>query len=385
MEQKPAVAALVPLRGGSKSIPLKNIKNIAGKPLCLWVLEAACNSKLIDRVYVSTDSDTIAGVVRESLPSVEIISRKADLATDTASTESVMMDFMDRVNFDILITIQATSPMTTAHDLDNAIKFYSSNGYDSLLTAVRIKRFFWTDKSKPVNYNPLNRPMRQHFDGYLMENGAFYITGKDILKKTGCRLGGKIGIYEMPQETGLEIDEPSDWKITENLLIDRKIKYCLDKIRQVKMLAMDVDGVLTDSFVYLTNDGIEMKRFSVRDGHGIGLIREMGIKTAVITKENTEIADFRAAKLKIDYIFKGIENKVEALKAISDKYEISLKNIAYIGDDLNDIEALKAAGFSAAPCDAQHEVKSSVDYICKNPGGCGCVREICEILINNHV
>jgi len=221
MKQKPGIVALIPLRGGSKSIPYKNIKDIAGKPLCAWVLEAASFSKLIDEVYVSTDSEKIIDVVSGlSLP-VKISKRDPSLATDSASTESVMLDFMNRVDFDILVTIQATSPLTRSKDLDLAIKQFMDNNLDSLLTGVRIKRFFWTDNSKPINYDPLNRPRRQEFKGWIVENGAFYLTKRNILKKFKCRLGGKIGIYEMPSEAAHEIDEPMDWNVLENILLEK--------------------------------------------------------------------------------------------------------------------------------------------------------------------
>jgi CMP-N-acetylneuraminic acid synthetase len=221
VQKKLKIIALVPLRGGSKSIPYKNIKLIAGKPLCLWVLEAASYSKMIEEVYVSTDSKKIINVINESLLPVKILKRDSLLATDTASTLSVMLDFMNKVDFDILVTIQATSPLTRTEDLDSAIKYFLNNNYDSLLTGVRVKNFFWSNDNKPVNYDPKNRPRRQEFNGWIMENGAFYIIKKDVLKKEKCSLGGKIGIYEMPAEASFELDEPMDWKIVEWILLEK--------------------------------------------------------------------------------------------------------------------------------------------------------------------
>jgi len=224
VKQKLKIVALVPLRGGSKSIPYKNIKCIAEKPLCAWVLEAANNSKLIDKIYISTDSDKVRDIVSKLLLPVEILERDPSLATDTASTESVMLDFMNKVSFDILVTIQATSPLTRTEDFDSAIKYFLNNNFDSLLTGVRVRRFFWSNDNKPINYDPLNRPRRQEFNGYIMENGAFYIIKRPILEKEKCRLGGKIGIYEMLPETSFEIDEPMDWEIVENILVKKKKK-----------------------------------------------------------------------------------------------------------------------------------------------------------------
>ena len=212
------IVALIPLRGGSKSIPQKNIKEIAGKPLCAWVLEAAVNAKLIDEVYVSTDSKDIKAAVKKLDLEVTVINRPPELATDEASTESVIKHFMTHVSFDKLVTIQATSPLLTNKNLDRALEFFESDKLDSMLSAVRIKRFFWTEDGVPLNYDPMKRPRRQDCSGVMMENGAFYVTERRILEASGCRLGGRIGVFEMPEQTSVEVDEPGDWKIVKRLL-----------------------------------------------------------------------------------------------------------------------------------------------------------------------
>ena len=215
------IIALIPLRGGSKSILKKNIKLICGRPLCAWVLEAATNSELIDSVYVSTDSKEIADIVTGLNMDVRIIERPSNLSTDKATTESVMLHAMEIIPFDKIVTIQATSPLLESVHIDRALVDFEKLKYDSMLSAVRVKRFFWTDDGFPINYNPIIRPMRQDFQGTFMENGAFYITKRDILKSQKCRVGGNIGIFEMDGKTAVEIDEPDDWNIVENLLVER--------------------------------------------------------------------------------------------------------------------------------------------------------------------
>lgn len=215
------IVALIPLRGGSKGIPLKNIKPIGGKPLCAWVLETATGSERIYSVYVSTDSERIKETVVSLGLGVGIIDRLAQHATDEASTESVMLHFMEEVDFDVLVTIQATSPLLESWHLSEALARFEREELDSMLSAVRTKRFFWTDDARPINYDPLHRPRRQEFAGTLMENGAFYITRREILAQTGCRLGGRIGIYEMPEDTAVEIDEPRDWELMSKILEKR--------------------------------------------------------------------------------------------------------------------------------------------------------------------
>jgi CMP-N-acetylneuraminic acid synthetase len=214
--------ALIPLRGGSKSIPKKNIKFLAGKPLAAWTLEAVARCAYIDAVYVSTDNEEIAEVMLGLGLGVRVIMRPEEFATDEATTESVMLHFMSRVDFDVLVTIQATSPLLTAQDLDRAIVQFHGQHLDSMLTAVRSKRFFWSDNGVPINYDPLHRPRRQDFRGTLMENGAFYITRRHILESLQCRLGGKVGIFEMNKSTAIEIDEPEDWEMIERLLKERE-------------------------------------------------------------------------------------------------------------------------------------------------------------------
>jgi N-acylneuraminate cytidylyltransferase len=221
MVKSDKVVALIPLRGGSKSIPKKNIRFLAGRPLCGWVIQAASDAHSINEVFVSTDSREIRNVVEQMPYPVKVCDRPAEFASDEASTESVMLHFADLVEFDLLVTIQATSPLLTSADLDAAIKVFRAGGYDSMLSAVRTKRFFWTDDGLPINYDPRNRPRRQDFAGTLMENGAFYITKRDVLLSTGCRLGGKVGIYEMDEGSAVEIDEPDDWDKVVRLLEER--------------------------------------------------------------------------------------------------------------------------------------------------------------------
>lgn len=215
------MVALVPLRGGSKSIPKKNIKILAGKILSAWTIEAAANCSAINKVYVSTDSEEIASAVQKLGLGVQVIMRPPEYATDEASTESVMLHFMSQVDFDALVTIQATSPLLTCTDLNRATSQFEYQQLDSMLSGVRTKRFFWYDNATPINYNPQSRPRRQNFSGTLMENGAFYITKRSILLNDKCRLGGKIGIYEMDESTAAEIDEPEDWDMVERLLLQR--------------------------------------------------------------------------------------------------------------------------------------------------------------------
>lgn len=223
MIKRKKIIAFIPLREGSKSIPLKNIKKIAGKPLAFWVIESALNCSLIDKVIVSTDSNVIKKKIKELKNNkLRVVNRSKKTATNTASTESAMLEFVKSDDtFEHIVLIQATSPLLKSLHLEEGIRKYFKNKCDSLLSTVKQKNFIWEEKNKevkPINYNPFHRPRRQEWKGYLVENGAFYITSRENLLKTQCRISGKICAYEMPKETYFELDEPSDWVIIEELL-----------------------------------------------------------------------------------------------------------------------------------------------------------------------
>lgn len=154
-----------------------------------------------------------------------------------------------------------------------------------------------------------------------------------------------------------------------------------EKLSKIKLFAMDVDGTLTDGAMYYSVQGEQLKRFSTLDGMGITLLQKYSIRTAILTSENTEIVTARAKKLNIEDVILGTITKDIDIKVIAEKYNLSLEEIAYIGDDINDIPAIKIVGFSACPQDASNFVKDKVNYICINNGGNGAVREIAEMIL----
>ena len=216
------VIAFIPVRGGSKSIPLKNIKPLAGKPLVCWNIEALERCPTIDKIVVATDSNDIWDVVSSrNYVKTELYRRLPENACDTASTESVMLEYIHYAKLPvdtIFMLVQATSPMTQTCHFQEALMLYAEGKYDSMLTCVRNYRFFWSEDGESLNYDYRNRPRRQDFKGVLMENGAFYLNIVSNIMRDGNRLSGKIGIYEMPAYTATEIDEPDDWQILEQLM-----------------------------------------------------------------------------------------------------------------------------------------------------------------------
>ena len=356
-------------------------------PLVYWTVSAACKCKYIDKVYVATDSEEIRRTAEDfkkgggssAFVKLEVIGRSEESASDTASTESAMLEFAEQFEFDNIALIQATSPLLTSTDLDRGFEAFGEEGADSVLSVVRQKRFNWADDGsgfvKPINYDVFNRPRRQEFDGYLVENGAFYITSRELLLQSRNRISGNIKAVEMSEDTFFEIDEPSDWIIIESLMRKRENAISTG-FAEVKMFLTDCDGCLTDGGMYYSEHGDELKKFNTRDGKGFELLRGQGILTGIITSESMELNQRRADKLKVDIFEAGCRDKAAAIKKICGQYKILLNQVAYIGDDINDLEAIKMVGYGCCPADAVPQIRKEARYIARAKGGHGVIREI---------
>ena len=374
--------ALIPLRGGSKSIPKKNLKPLAGKPLFWWVAAACRQSALFERVVVSTESDEIAASVRAHFDDVEILQRPAALAEDTTSTEAVMLHFAEHYAFDVLCTVQATSPLLTADDLRAGWERLEREQLDSMVSCVRWKRFFWSEDGRPLNYDPQHRPRRQDYAGTLMENGAFYFTRRETLQQTGCRLGGRVGVAVMPEESAIELDEPADWLVVEQLIRKRLHGDLAARARNIKLVVLDCDGTLTDAGMYYSADGEALKKFNTRDGKGLELLRSAGVQIALITGEQSAVVAARARKLQIDDCFLHVSDKLATLDELARKHGVGREQIAYMGDDLNDLDCLRSVGFAACPADAIEAVKATAGYVAAHKGGEGAVRDVADFIVD---
>jgi len=216
------IIAIIPARGGSKGIPGKNIKNFEGKPLISHSIEYAKDSKLINEIYVTTDDNQIAHISKTA--GAKIITRPAELATDTSTTESAIKHALNNIDKlpDIIVLLQPTSPLRPEKSLDIAINKFLNDDCDSLLSLSPSNDFFWTIDSKKASpeYDFLNRKRRQDITEYekkYFENGSIYIFTREHFELTNNRLGGKIGYLIFSEEYGYEIDVPRDLIILEQL------------------------------------------------------------------------------------------------------------------------------------------------------------------------
>lgn len=383
------VLCVIPARGGSKGIPRKNIITIGGKPLIYYTIKAAQETDSIDKIIVSTDNKEIADIAKSY--GAQIIRRPRSISGDTASSESAIMHSLqfleNEENYipDLVVFLQATSPIRQLDDIQNGINHFIDGKFDSLFSAYPLNGFVWRVNKRTVsslNYDFKNRHRRQDAPIDVIENGSIYIFKPLVLKKYHNRLGGKIGVYIMHSLDSFQIDDNEEITIIEKLLsIRRKMR---DEIFSTKprLLVFDFDGVMTDNSVIVNESGSEAVICDRGDGLGIQKLRETNIELIVLSTEVNTVVEARCNKLKIECI-QGCDDKLLTLKRIAKERSIHPSNICYVGNDLNDLDCMKWVDMPIAVNNAVEEIKSLSSYITKNSGGKGAVREICELFLKN--
>jgi len=212
---QPKITLLIPARGGSKRIPKKNIKLLKGKPLIAHPIESSLKSK-VDEVWVSTDSKEIKNISQKY--GANVLDRPSELATDYSATEEAIEHFLNNVDCDILMILEATRPQISTNDINNMIDSFLNSDCDSYVGLEIRKDFLWNINqryAKPLNYNPLSRIRSQDFEGIYIESGM-WITTRTAFQKSKCRISDKIGYYIIPHPC-IDIDDERDFKTLEAL------------------------------------------------------------------------------------------------------------------------------------------------------------------------
>jgi N-acylneuraminate cytidylyltransferase len=213
------VVALIPARGRSKGIPRKNLKELCGIPMIGHAILAATTCPAIHEVWVSSDDDEILEYAKTM--NARTIKRPKEISTDTSSSEDALIHFSDQVNFDVLVFVQATSPLIQSQFLQDAITEHERDDVDSVVACTRDHGFWWSE-NRP-HYDLSKRKMRQEKGEIMRETGMFFITSRDALLDTKCRLSGRILCYEIPKWASFEVDDTIDFKIVESIMLRRKV------------------------------------------------------------------------------------------------------------------------------------------------------------------
>jgi YrbI family 3-deoxy-D-manno-octulosonate 8-phosphate phosphatase len=404
--------AIIPARGGSRGIPRKNLRPIAGKPLLAYTIEHARTAPSIDRVVVSTDDVEIGTVATRY--GAEVIWRPAEISGDRSPSEAALLHALDELAArddyrpDLVVMLQATSPLRRPDDVERAIGTLLAEDADSLFSACTVHGFLWHRDEQglsSVAYDYRDRRMRQEGPEDLLENGSIYVTRHDLLRATRNRLGGRIAVYRMDVLDSFQVDEPSDLVLMERLLASdgdgrgaaavnavatMEVAAAMNGLAasdavpveglDVDLLVLDFDGVMTDNRVLVDQHGIESVWCDRGDGWGIARLRDAGVPIVVLSTETNPVVGERCTKLRID-VMQSCDDKLRQLRQLAGARGVAASRIAFVGNDVNDLPGLRWVGVPIAVADAAPDVRAACRYVTRRPGGYGAVREVADWIL----
>lgn len=377
--QSPAVVAVIPARGGSKGVPGKNLAPVAGVPLVVRAIRACLAAARVTDVVVSTDDAGIAEAAE--LAGASVVRRPDELANDTASSEAALRHVLETGYAgrlpEVLLLVQCTSPFITSAEVDDVVAAVLDGGADSAFTAAPFHGFIWRqdDSAIGVNHDHHSRPRRQDRPVEYLETGAAYAMRTPGFLAAGHRFFGTVRAVPTDPARVLEIDEPDD------LARARAIAPLLESGRPmlakgaVQAVVLDFDGTQTDDRVWITADGTEQVAVHRGDGMGIAALRDAGLPVLFLSTEVNDVLTARAKKLRVECIHAAVE-KGSALVEWCTRRQVDPASVVYVGNDLNDLECLRIAGWPVAVSGAHPAVKQAAAWTTVAAGGHGAVREV---------
>ena len=381
------VHAVIPARGGSKGIPGKNLKVIAGRSLLSRTIDAAIEARTISDVFVSSDAADILEEARKA--GALTITRPPELATDEATSEAALLHALEQMEDDsqpdILVFLQCTSPFTTAQDIDGVVGKLASAKADCAFSVAPSHQFLWlpengSDLVQPLGHEKHHRPRRQDRHPQYAETGAVYAMRVNDFRKAKHRFFGRVAAHITDERNLIEIDTPTDLEMARMLLSNSCEAISKKLPKKPAAVLFDFDGVMTDDAVYVDETGKETVRAHRGDGMGIEMLRKSGIPVGVISKEKNTVVMRRCEKLQIECI-QGIDEKGAVIRRWSQDRKLDLAEVIYMGNDVNDLAAFDVVGYSAAPVDAHPQILASASIVLSKRGGNGAVRELCDLIL----
>ena len=403
------ILALIPARGGSKGIPHKNIRDFAGFPLIAWSIAAGQQSNSVSRVIVTTDDEQIAAVAREygaETPFMRPSELAQDRTPDLPAFEHALKWLEDIEGFkpDIVIQLRPTSPIRPVGMVDEAVKILMDNtDADSVRGVVPaaqnpFKMWYFNGYDRPIKpllgvdgiAEPYNAPRQILPAAYWQTGHIDAIRTKTITHKKSLTGDTVYPLVIDPRYT-VDIDNLSDWEKYEALVYQGELDMVTpdDKRRRhmprnIELVILDFDGVVTDNRVWTDQDGREMVAAYRSDSPRISELREQGIEVMILSSEPNTVVAARAKKMGVEAIHGvGLQDKGRVMREVLEKKNVKAENVVYVGNDLNDLPCFEIAGWSVAVADAFPEVIRKADYVLNKPGGHGAVRELCELILKS--
>ena len=386
------VCAIIPARGGSKGVLRKNLRPLGGEPLVTRAVRTVRGTAGVDEVVVSTDDVEIAYASRAV--GAWVVDRPAHIAGDTASSESALQHALAELAHRgalprVVAFVQATSPFIDTAALARAVELVQQDTADVAFSVVRTHVHLWehgADGPVGVNHEVGRRLRRQDRAPQFCETGAFYVMRTEGFLEHGHRFFGRVEMVEVDPGDAIEIDSEDDLRLAEELLVRRAADGTDTASGPIpaRVVVTDFDGVHTDDSVRVDQHGVESVVVSRSDGLGVAQLRRAGREVLILSTETNPVVQARAEKLGVEAIT-GCSDKLSALRDWARDHGVGLHDIAYLGNDVNDVECLAAVGWPVVPADAHPASRVVARHVLRHAGGHGAVRELADrVLASTH-
>jgi YrbI family 3-deoxy-D-manno-octulosonate 8-phosphate phosphatase len=384
------VCAVIPARGGSKGVPRKNLRLLGGEPLVGRAVRTLLDTSSIASVLVSTDDAEIAAAATRA--GARVVRRPAALSGDEASSESAVEHALDHLASlgvvpDVTVLVQATSPFIHPADVDRAVALVRSGECDVAFSAAPADVHLWRHGAagpEGVNHDAEVRLRRQDRDREHVETGAFYAMRTSGFRERRHRFFGRLRIVEVDPGDALEIDTEHDLALAE--LVHARRGEAPDPRPSpipARAVVTDFDGVHTADRVIVDQHGVESVEVNRSDGMGVARLRRAGIPFLILSSETNAVVEARAAKLGVEAVT-GCDDKLSALCAWAQRHGIDPADIAFLGNDVNDLACLRAVGWPVVVADAHRDVRAASPIVLRRHGGDGAVRELADRVLAGH-
>ena len=409
------VLAVVQARGGSKSLPRKNIRPLAGHPLVAYSIAAGLAAKMVTRLIVSTDDEEIAEISRQYGAEVPFL-RPLELAQDDSPDLPLFQHALrwleenEGYRPDIVVQLRPTSPFRAVGLVDQAVETLLRRPEADCVRGVMVPNQnpykMW--RVRPDGFleplldsefeEPYNMP-RQRLPETYWQTGHIDAIRYETIVDRQTLTGEKILPLLIDPVYCVDIDTPAEWAFAEWLVQSGRVTIVQPALQsgtepskqrdeqrkwpdRVDLLVLDFDGVLTDDRVWVLEDGREVVACHRGDGMGLSLLRRRGVEVVVLSTETNPVVSARCRKLNLACLQGLGDNKLAALRSLLEERAVEPDHVVYVGNDVNDLECLKAVGWAVAVADAHPDVLEAADSVLTKEGGRGAVRELCDRLLN---
>jgi N-acylneuraminate cytidylyltransferase len=406
MVNAPEVLAIVQARGGSKGLPRKNLRLLAGHPLVAYSVASARAAKGVTRIIISTDDVEIAEVAQAYGAEAPFM-RPAELAADDTPDfplfEHALHWLAEHEGYrpNMVVQLRPTTPLRPRGMVDQAIDILTADPAADCVRGVTVPKQtpykMWRDGANGTLLplmdtefaEPYNMP-RQHLPATYWQTGHVDVIRSETILQKHSLTGSRVRPIMIDVNFCVDIDTLVDFDLAEEAI--RKKHLDIDIPRPIaggmlrgwpsplELLVFDFDGVFTDNRVYVFEDGREAVACNRGDGMGLSMLRDAGLPMVVLSTETNKVVDARCRKLKLE-CYHGLNDKRAALVELAQKKKINLSGVVYVGNDINDVGCMEAAGFAIAVADAHPAAREKADFVLSERGGDGAVRELCDLLL----